>query len=232
MRKYLHTLSFRKYLSRGRWWHSHDGECKRARERRWALCVLAAPRRAIAITVKRQYSCASGVSVQNARPRRIAVYITVRGKITHPRGAHGAFPHRIFYRQGAHLAPISPLSFFICSSRPFRAGRFSSVATAPEILAGSPACNLTFKAPRYNFTLCLSYIWYRLCAFARQISGLLSETGEFFYLFENLVIYLPVKYFNLKSLQIENVFIIEISLISHYIAKVKNEREFYFSVYY
>lgn len=80
---------------------------------------------------------------------------------------------------GAHLARYR--SLFVHRGRSGPDG-FLSVATAPEIRPASPACNLTFKAPRYNFTLCLSYIWYRLCAFARQISGLLSETGEFFLL--------------------------------------------------
>jgi len=181
MQKYLHALSFRKYLSRGRWWHSHDGECKRARERRRALCVLAAPRRAIAITVKRQYSCASGVSVRNARPRRIAVYITIRGKITHPRGA---FPRRIFYRQGAHLAPISPLSFFICSSRPFRPGRFLSVATAPEIRPVPPRVIWRLKR-RVIISLCIYLTFDIDCArLPVKYPGFYQRTGEFFYLFE------------------------------------------------
>lgn len=188
MQKHLHAV-VPKISIWGRWWHSHDGECKRAREKRSALCVLAAPRRAIAITIKRQYSCASGVSVQNARPRRIVVYITVRGKITPPPGGGTAFPHRIFYRQETHLAPISPLSFFICSSRPFRARTIFIVPYRAGNLAGSPACNSTFKAPRYNFTLCLSYIWYRLCAFARQISGLLSDWSFFIYLIISQFIY-------------------------------------------
>lgn len=52
--------------------------------------------------------------------------LCVRGKITPPRTP--AFLHRIFYRQGAHLAPILPLSSFICSSRTFRGRVILSVA--------------------------------------------------------------------------------------------------------
>lgn len=116
------------------------------------------------ITIKRQYcfprEC---ISVQNARPRRglPCIYISptslrVRGKITlsHPPDVHHrAFPHRIFYRQEAHLASISPVIvlYLFIEAVPNRTRFYLSVQSRK--FRPFSRCNSTFtlKATAYNF---------------------------------------------------------------------------------
>lgn len=87
--------------------------------------------------------------------------LRVRGEITPPRTP--AFLHRIFYRQGAHLAPVLPLSSFICSSRTFRGRAIRSVATQRRKFGPFSPGNTTFTLKRRgNFISYLSYVRYRL----------------------------------------------------------------------
>jgi len=111
-------------------------------------------------------------SVEDHRYISPTLSLCVRGKITLP-VTPPAFLHRIFYRQEAHLVPISPLSSFICSFEAVpESGRFScrsgNSARSRDVIR-----RICFKRVAYNSISYLSYVFltYRLYVFVMEYSG-------------------------------------------------------------
>lgn len=139
-----------------------------------ALCVSAAQRRAAAITVKRQYCFPRMRESERRYSFRMHVrggsrYISsppslcVRGKITPPRTP--AVLHRIFYRQGAHLAPVLPRyrPLFVHRGRSGDRPILSVATQRPGKFGPFSPGNTTFTLNRRgNFISYLSYVRYRL----------------------------------------------------------------------